>query len=222
MRHFRDTCRRTKRTFDLISIYTPYDVPPPVYISPDPVFRPLKLSAVPQYARRHARCTPQYTQYRSMRVAAGYTVLLKFVMVSIERFLCGHSDSTKQVFFAIFFPHKTIQYYSIKQQYMLTILNYNGYSYYNTKLYSTAVPADWGRVAAYCVAAYCVLRNCGTARGRKTGSGENSREEKKKVFVCFRQLALQTTIPAGSIVFLARDPRSNDPASHRQLRQMQQ
>ena len=44
---------------------------------------------------------------------------------------------------------------------MLTILNYNGYFYYNAKLYSTAVPAEWGRVAAYCVGS--VLRTAGTA-----------------------------------------------------------
>ena len=46
---------------------------------------------------------------------------------------------------------------------MLTILNYNGYSYYNAKLYSTAAPAGRGRVAACCVAACCVLRH-GTGR----------------------------------------------------------
>ena len=36
----------------------------------------------------------------------------------------------------------------------------------NAKLYSTAVPAARGRVAAYCVAAYCVLRLLRTAELR--------------------------------------------------------
>ena len=67
---------------------------------------------------------------------------------------------------------------------MLTILNYNGYSYYNANLipfsaHSTAASAERRPLAAYCVAAYCVLRVMRTAElrhstvGRETGSGES-------------------------------------------------
>ena len=54
--------------------------------------------------------TPQYT-------AGSYTVLLNFAMVSIERFLCRHSDSKKQVFFAFFFSNT--------KKYNIILLNSN-------------------------------------------------------------------------------------------------
>jgi len=87
-------------------------------------------SAVSQYARRFPRhcaqcaavyAVPQYT-------AVSYTMLLNLGMVSIERFLCGHSDSTKQDFSQKKISHYISERNTIKQQYMLTILYYNGYT----------------------------------------------------------------------------------------------
>ncbi len=69
------------------------------------------FSVVPQYARRHPRhCAPYAAVYAVPQyTAASYTVLLNLGMVSIERFLCGHSDSTKQDFSQNIFFHTVFQ-----------------------------------------------------------------------------------------------------------------
>ena len=62
-------------------------------------------SVVPQYAGQNLRHCVQYTQHAAVPqyTAASYTMLLKLGVVSIEPFLCGHSNSSKQKFSHNFF-----------------------------------------------------------------------------------------------------------------------
>ena len=68
-------------------------------------------SVVPQYARRHPRhCAPYAAVYAVPQyTAASYTVLLTLGVVSIELFLCGHSDSSMQDFSQNNFFHTVLQ-----------------------------------------------------------------------------------------------------------------
>jgi len=90
-------------------------------------------------------------------------------VVSIEPFLCGHSNSSKQkishnIFFPLYFRrkhYKSAMYAKKQWLYLFIIQKYNQPQY----------PQNGGSFAAYCAArtaycGYCGLRTCGTTLGQ--------------------------------------------------------